>query len=165
MLRTANSQFIAPSAVCTARVNIQGELYVIEFFVLPSCSHDVILGWDFLSRHRAIIDCARAEVALTPLQSSVSGPTISDACKLVIAADADVAPNTSTLVALTCPAAPDGAVLFAPSELFLRRHALRLPFAVPAPPLFFSAWANALLGPSSARSASARRCRVVALCK
>lgn len=36
---------------------------------------------------------------------------------------------------------------------------------ITVPPLFFSAWANALLGPSSARSASARRCRVVALCK
>nr|XP_037276715.1 uncharacterized protein LOC119169804 [Rhipicephalus microplus] len=26
------------------------------FFALPSCFHDLIHGWDFLSRHEAIID-------------------------------------------------------------------------------------------------------------
>lgn len=130
MLRTASSQCIAPSAVCTARVAIQGELYVIEFFVLPSCSHDVILGWDFLSRHRAVIDCSRAEVALTPLPTSLSVDNHPDAHKLVVAADTDIAPETSTLVPLSCTAAPDGTVLFAPSEVLLRRRGLRLPFAV-----------------------------------
>ena len=127
MLRTASSQCIAPSAVCTVRVTIQGALYVIEFFVLPSCSHDIILGWDFLSSHSAIIDCSRAEVALMPLQTSLSSDPPH---KLVVAEDTDIPPNTWTLVALTCTTAPDGTALFAPSDVFLRRRGLRLPFAV-----------------------------------
>lgn len=64
-LRTASAQHIKPLAACTARVVIQNSLYTIEFVVLPSCSHAVILGWDFLSRHAAIIDCARAEVGFS----------------------------------------------------------------------------------------------------
>lgn len=59
-LRTANAEQVEPLAACTARVVVQDALYIIEFLVLTSCSHDIILGWDFLSRHQAIIDCARA---------------------------------------------------------------------------------------------------------
>lgn len=43
-LRTANAQHVEPSGACTARVVIQEVLYVIKFIVLPSCSHDIILG-------------------------------------------------------------------------------------------------------------------------
>ncbi|UYV82185.1 K02A2.6-like [Cordylochernes scorpioides] len=35
-----------------------------EFVVLPSCSHDIILGWDFLEASRAIIDCGSAEILI-----------------------------------------------------------------------------------------------------
>ena len=69
-LRTASAHHIRPSAACTARVLIQGVLYTVEFLVLPACSHDVILSWDFLSRNHAVIDCARAEVAFSALCSS-----------------------------------------------------------------------------------------------
>ncbi|XP_077525626.1 uncharacterized protein LOC144137578 [Haemaphysalis longicornis] len=52
-LQTASSEHVAPLAACTARVAIQNNLYTIEFAVLPMCSHDVILGWDFLSNQNA----------------------------------------------------------------------------------------------------------------
>ncbi|MBS2634115.1 retroviral-like aspartic protease, partial [Salmonella enterica subsp. enterica serovar 1,4,[5],12:i:-] len=57
-LRTASAQSIHPTAVCTARVIIQDALYAVEFIIISSCSHDVILGWDFLARHAAVIRCA-----------------------------------------------------------------------------------------------------------
>lgn len=61
-LPTASAQVIKPLAMCTARVLIQDVTYVIEFIVLPSCSHGIILGWEFLSRHHAIIDCVHLQV-------------------------------------------------------------------------------------------------------
>lgn len=39
----------------------------MQFVVLPPCSHDIILSWDFLSHQLAIIDCAHAEVVFCPL--------------------------------------------------------------------------------------------------
>lgn len=123
-LRTASAAHVSPIAACTARVSIQGTSYPIEFVVLSSCSHDVILGWDFLSCHHAVIDCARAELELFP-QCDVSGAT-----KLVLSEDVDIPPRSSVLVALSCGTLPDGPVLFTPSDLFVRRKHLFLPFAV-----------------------------------
>lgn len=129
VLRTATTEPIEPSAACTARIVIQDVVYTIEFLVLPSCSHDVILGWDFLSRHRAVIDCARAEVALSVVNTTL--PAASPApLKIIVAADTDLPPSTSTPVALLCPSAPDASVLFTPSSVFLHRKSLPLPFAV-----------------------------------
>lgn len=110
---------------------IQDTCYTIEFVVLSSCSHDVILGWDFLSCHNAVIDCARAEVELFA-QSDVppSEGSPSDETKLVISEHIDIPPQSSVLVALSCSAMPDGPVLFTPSDLFVRRKNLPLPFAV-----------------------------------
>ncbi|XP_049515963.1 uncharacterized protein LOC125942080 [Dermacentor silvarum] len=131
LLRTASAQHIAPLAQCTARVLIADVVYVVEFFVLPSCSHDIILGWDFLSHHRAIIDCARAEVALFPLsEASLPDPSESKAAKLTVVSDTNIPPEMSVLVPVSCSAAPDATVLFTPSPIFLRRKALPLPFAV-----------------------------------
>ncbi|UYV76308.1 hypothetical protein LAZ67_13003313 [Cordylochernes scorpioides] len=49
---------------CTLRLEINGLVQPFEFIVLPSCSHDIILGWDFLEASRAIIDCGSAEILL-----------------------------------------------------------------------------------------------------
>lgn len=45
-----------------ARVHILQQLYSIEFVVLRSCPHDVIIGWDALTALDAFIDCSRREV-------------------------------------------------------------------------------------------------------
>lgn len=106
--RTASAQHIAPLAQCTARVVIDGLVYVVEFFVLSSCSHDIILGRDFLSHHRAVIDCARAEVALFPLSDA---PSASKAAKLTIVSHMDISPEMSVLVPVPCSTVPDATVL------------------------------------------------------
>uniref|UniRef100_A0A224YT93 Uncharacterized protein n=1 Tax=Rhipicephalus zambeziensis TaxID=60191 RepID=A0A224YT93_9ACAR len=67
VLSTASAQHIHPSAVCVCRALSSRTLCTSSnFFVLPSCSHDLILGSDFLSCHEAIIDCSRAQVSLVP---------------------------------------------------------------------------------------------------
>lgn len=65
-LWTANSQCITSVAACTACIVIQGYLYTVEFVVLSSGSYNVILGWDFLCDHQAVIDCSRAKVEFPP---------------------------------------------------------------------------------------------------
>lgn len=131
LLRTASTQNIAPLAACTARVVIDGVVYVVQFLVLSACSHDIILGWDFLSHHRAIIDCARAEVALFPLADfALPDPSARKAAKLTVVSDTDIPPEVSVLVSVSCSAEPDATVLFAPSPIFQRRKALPLPFAI-----------------------------------
>lgn len=130
-LRTASAQNIQPSAACTARVVIQGTIYAVEFVVLPCCSHAVILGWDFLSRHAAIIDCARAEVEFSHLPEAVLDTAPPGACvKALVAEDIDLPPCSSVLVPLSCGPLRDDTVLFTPSPIFLHRKCLPLPYAV-----------------------------------
>lgn len=126
-LRTASAHHIQPLAACTARVIIQDVVYPIEFLVLPACSHDVILGWDFLSRHHAVIDCARAEVAFSALCSASSAPTTE---KLFVADDTNIPPSSTVLVPVSCAAVRESTVLFTPSETVQHRRNLTLPFAL-----------------------------------
>lgn len=128
-LRTASAQPVRPSAACTARVIIQGVLYIVEFVVLQSCSHDVILGWDFLSRNNAVINCARAEVELSPLCDVPLVDATSLPAKLVLREDIAIPPYSSAVVPVFCGAVSEGAVLFTPSELFITRKDVPLPFA------------------------------------
>ncbi|GBN62590.1 hypothetical protein AVEN_33323-1 [Araneus ventricosus] len=41
---------------------MQNQTQPFEFTVLPKCSHDVILGWDFLKASQAVIDCGRKKL-------------------------------------------------------------------------------------------------------
>ena len=130
VLSTASAQRIHPSALCTARVVIQDIMYIIEFFVLPSCSHDLILGWDFLSRHEAVIDCSRAEVSLVPTCEFSSPDRSLLPCKLIVDADTTLPPEASVPITLSCTGQPDATVVFTPSPLFTERKGIVLPFAV-----------------------------------
>lgn len=130
LLRTATAEHVQPVAACTARVVIQGKLYTVEFVVLPHCSHDIILGWDFLSRHQAVIDCFRAEVAFSSLGGAISDDVPSSRAKLVIAHDIQVPPHTYVMAPVCCSAASDANVLFTPSTAFTDRHLVPLPSAL-----------------------------------
>lgn len=97
-LRTATAQNITPLAACTARVFIQGVLYTVEFVVLPSCSHDIILGWDFLATNNAVIDCCHAELELSALHDFESIDDHPSSDKLFVSEDNAVPPCSSLLV-------------------------------------------------------------------
>lgn len=58
--------------------------------------HDVILGWDFLSRHHAVIDYAHAQVELSVFGDVPSAHMpVPGVDKLVVAADTDLPSLTS----------------------------------------------------------------------
>ena len=46
--------------------SICGRVLLANLVVFPMFSYDVILGMDWLTRHSAVIDCARKQVTLTP---------------------------------------------------------------------------------------------------
>lgn len=130
-LPTATAERNYPLGACTARVIIQAILYIIEFIVLPLCSHQIILGWDFLSRHSAVINCGRAEVELFPFMDPAdTGSPSLPLQKLIVAEDTTVPPSAAVLVPLSCSSLSEENVLFTPSPLFVHRRCFLLPFAV-----------------------------------
>lgn len=130
VLSTASEQQIRPLAACTARVAIADVIYAVEFVVLPTCSHDIILGWDFLCTHHAVIDCARAEVEFSPLCASAAVDSPPSHAKVFVAADTPIPPFSSALVPLSCDVSTGSPVLFTPSETAVRRKCFLIPFAV-----------------------------------
>lgn len=97
LLQTVSLQHIKLLAVCTADLFINDTFYVVEFIVLPHVSSDVLLGWDFLSTHDAVVDCARAQLPLFPFSTTLVD-TPSPVSKLVFAADAIITLFSATLV-------------------------------------------------------------------
>jgi hypothetical protein len=57
---------VCKRVVCECPVSICGRVLPANLVVLPMFSYDVILGMDWLTRHSAVIDCARKQVTLTP---------------------------------------------------------------------------------------------------
>ncbi|UYV66872.1 K02A2.6-like, partial [Cordylochernes scorpioides] len=57
-LRVANGKIVRPKGRCTLKLDLNGLQESFEFVVMEDCSHEVILGWDFLKLSRAIIDSA-----------------------------------------------------------------------------------------------------------
>ncbi|UYV76604.1 hypothetical protein LAZ67_14001432 [Cordylochernes scorpioides] len=75
-LRVADGKYIVSRGRCTLRLEMNGLVQPFEFVVLPSFSHDIILGWDFLEASRAIIDCGRAEILLEKEELPVDSSSI-----------------------------------------------------------------------------------------
>ncbi|XP_054711098.1 uncharacterized protein LOC129220690 [Uloborus diversus] len=63
-LKVADGTYVQPLGKCVLRLQINGRIQPFEFTVLPSCSHSVILGWDFLEATQAVIDCGKYELTL-----------------------------------------------------------------------------------------------------
>ncbi|GFW64658.1 peptidase A9 domain-containing protein [Trichonephila clavipes] len=64
MLKVADGNFVRSIGKCVLRVRINNRELPFEFIVLSHCSHDVILGWDFLEASQAVIDCGQNELVL-----------------------------------------------------------------------------------------------------
>lgn len=65
-LRGVGNGVLCPVGVCTSRIEISGYLVPVSFVILPLCSHDIILGIDFLREHAALISCRPGELAISP---------------------------------------------------------------------------------------------------
>jgi hypothetical protein len=57
---------VCKRVVCECPVSICGKVLPANLVVLPMFSYDVILRIDWLTRHLAVIYCARKQVTLTP---------------------------------------------------------------------------------------------------
>lgn len=72
VLRVANGEYVQPKGTCIMRITINDSTQPFEFVVLSECSHDVILGWDFLQASQAIIDCGRSELQVDEAMQGTS---------------------------------------------------------------------------------------------
>lgn len=81
LLRGADSRPISPLGMCSAQITINNETTRVLFTVISNCPHAIILGWDFLSTHAALIDCATGTIALDiPTSAHTSESILSRLC-------------------------------------------------------------------------------------
>lgn len=115
VLRGANNVLIQPDGQCTARVSIDGIRHHIEMIVLPTCIHELILGWDFLHSASAVISFKENVIHITDTTDApipVSSPSISN---LVIVEDCVLHPGHEHVIAVASTQVTDGDALVAPS--------------------------------------------------
>ncbi|UYV72938.1 hypothetical protein LAZ67_10001233, partial [Cordylochernes scorpioides] len=64
VVKVANGKLVKTLGKCSLKVHINDLTTTFEFIVIPDCSHDIILGWDFFKATRAVIDCGHQELYL-----------------------------------------------------------------------------------------------------
>ncbi|GFW81863.1 hypothetical protein TNCV_2885371 [Trichonephila clavipes] len=98
MLKVADGNFIRPIGKCVLRVRINNRELPFEFIVLSHCSHDVILGWDFLEASQAVIDCGQNELVLEDICRDSTAP---DAWNLYATRDYTLKPHSLTRITVS----------------------------------------------------------------
>lgn len=130
-LKNASGALVTPLARCTARVTIENITYPVEFVVLSSCCHEVILGWDFLVDNLAVIDCVRETVFLSDFPCYDHPSPVSR--KLSVPIDT-ILPPRSTVFAAVTPNPPDCStltdVVISPKLDALTAKGLAAPFSL-----------------------------------
>ncbi|UYV69617.1 hypothetical protein LAZ67_6004101 [Cordylochernes scorpioides] len=128
-LRVADGKYLVSRGRCTLRLEINGLVQPFEFIVLPSCSHDIILGWDFLEASRAIIDCGSAEILLEKAELPEDSSRI---FQTVAADDSFIIPAGSTkqinVISETILGVSD--VVMEPSRILFLEHDLMVPASI-----------------------------------
>lgn len=61
-LRGAGTNTFSANETGSTRIIIQGQIHIAQFQVLPQRTRDIILEWDFLDAHSAIIDRSSCEL-------------------------------------------------------------------------------------------------------
>ncbi|GFT52734.1 transposon Ty3-I Gag-Pol polyprotein [Trichonephila clavipes] len=98
MLKVADGNFVRPIGKCVLRVRINSRELPFEFIVLSHCSHDVILGWDFLEASQAVIDCGQNELVLEDICRDSTAP---DAWNLYATRDYTLKPHSLTRITVS----------------------------------------------------------------
>ncbi|GFS62843.1 transposon Ty3-I Gag-Pol polyprotein [Trichonephila clavipes] len=98
MLKVADGNFVRPIGKCVLRVRINNRELPFEFIVLSHCSHDVILGWDFLEASQAVIDCGQNELVLEGICRDSTAP---DAWNLYATRDYTLKPHSLTRITVS----------------------------------------------------------------
>lgn len=124
-LRAATNAVLRPIAQCTVRVFIDGIRHHIVFAVFPECSHEVILGWDFLSSASAAISCRERLVHLNATGYSL--PDYEERMRLVTSSDYVLWPSREEIISVNSSDIRDGDVLILPYGHTLSRGILITP--------------------------------------
>ncbi|GFY15694.1 retrovirus-related Pol polyprotein from transposon opus [Trichonephila clavipes] len=98
MLKVADGNFVRPIGKCVLRVRINNRELPFEFIVLSHCSHDIILGWDFLEASQAVIDCGQNELVLEDICRDSTAP---DAWNLYATRDYTLKPHSLTRITVS----------------------------------------------------------------
>ncbi|GFR32524.1 transposon Ty3-I Gag-Pol polyprotein [Trichonephila clavata] len=67
ILKVADGNYVKPLGKCVLQLTINGRTQPFQFTVMPKCSHDVILGFDFLKASQAVLDCGRVKLIFEEL--------------------------------------------------------------------------------------------------
>ncbi|XP_075723603.1 uncharacterized protein LOC142765791 [Rhipicephalus microplus] len=97
-VRTAGGHVITPKGRCTARVDMEGHTYPTVFVVQDQCSQNVILGADFLSANKAIIDLQAQTITLSPDTGVTRNPSPALSAELMILDEHVTMPPRSSAV-------------------------------------------------------------------
>ena len=100
VLKVANGNFVRPIGKCILRITVNNRELPCEFIVLPQCSHDVILGWDFLEASQAVIDCGRRELVFEDVIQESPAPETWD---LYAIEDCTLPPRSVTKITVSGP--------------------------------------------------------------
>lgn len=128
VLQTAGKQNLMPISRCTTRLSLGGVFHVVEFFVLASCSHEIILGWDFLSKASAIIDCSHSTIELSEVLPPAF-PEPSNSYKVFVAEDTVIPPYSSMSVVVSSSDPIQSDVLISPSKPTFAKTGLLTPYS------------------------------------
>lgn len=129
VLRGAGTNSIHATACCTAQIVIQEQVHTVEFLVLPQCTCDIILGWDFLNTAQALVDCANSEIWTTEI-ADLKDSSLDTHIKLCTSDDIIVSPCSTTLVGISAPLNISADVLLEPHGESLARKGLILPHCI-----------------------------------
>ncbi|GFS52846.1 transposon Ty3-I Gag-Pol polyprotein [Trichonephila inaurata madagascariensis] len=67
ILKVTDGNYVRSLGKCVLQLTINCRTQPFQFTVMPKCSHDVILGFDFLKASQAVLDCDRAELIFDEL--------------------------------------------------------------------------------------------------
>lgn len=130
-LQGAGAHMLTPQSYTTLRITVAGVLHVVQFVVLGTCSHPMILGWDFLSSVDAVVDCGRSEVAISEdvfLDSHYGCPPKQN--KLQVSRDTVVHGGELALVPVVATFTCNRSLLVEPCHDPLLRKDILLPFCL-----------------------------------
>ncbi|XP_049268850.1 uncharacterized protein LOC125757361, partial [Rhipicephalus sanguineus] len=123
--RPATNSIIRPLAQCTVRVCIDGIRHHIVFAVFRECTHELILGWDFLSSASASISCDQRLIHLNATDSS--SPEHEGRIRLVASSDYVLRPSMEEIISVNSNDIVDGDVLILPYGHTLSRGIVIIP--------------------------------------
>ncbi|GFX09498.1 hypothetical protein TNCV_4698841 [Trichonephila clavipes] len=67
ILKVADGNYVKPLDKCVLQLTINDRTQPFQFTAMLKCSHDVILGFDFLKASQTVLDCGRVELIFNEL--------------------------------------------------------------------------------------------------